>query len=64
MEKGKLEAEQNTLRRQISRRFKTLPAWVDERIEQANQSELERWLDNIIDASTIEAVFESDNSTH
>jgi len=64
MEKGKLEAEQNTLRRQISRRFKTLPAWADERIEQAGQSELEQWLDNIIDAPTIEAVFESDNSTH
>ncbi|WP_341328300.1 cytosolic protein [Methylotuvimicrobium sp. KM2] len=63
-EKGKLEAEQNTLRRQISRRFKTSPAWVDERIAQAGQSELEQWLDNIIDAPTIEAVFESDNSTH
>ena len=64
MEKGKLEAEQYTLRRQISRRFKTLPAWVDERIEKADQGELEQWLDNIIDAPTIEAVFESDNLAH
>lgn len=64
LEKGKLEAEQNTLRRQISRRFKTLPAWAEQRIEQAGQAELEQWLDNIIDAPTLEAVFESDNSMH
>jgi hypothetical protein len=64
IEKGKLEAEQNTLRRQISRRFKTLPAWADDRIAQASRSELEQWLDNIIDAPTIEAVFEPDNLTH
>ena len=45
------------LRRQISRRFKTLPAWADERIAQASQSELERWLDNIIDALAKEVLF-------
>jgi predicted transposase YdaD len=60
---GLLEADQNTLRRLLIRRFKiTLPDWVEQRIAQASQQELEQWLDNIIEAETIEAVLGVEDS--
>jgi hypothetical protein len=62
-EEGLLEADQNTLRRLLIRRFKiTLPDWVEQRIAQASQQELEQWLDNIIEAETIEAVLGVEDS--
>ncbi|GAB4273075.1 MAG: hypothetical protein Kow0065_22060 [Methylomicrobium sp.] len=64
LETGRLKADQNTLRRQLGRRFKTLPGWAEQRIAQASAKELEQWLDNIIDAPTLEAVFELNDSTH
>ena len=62
-EEGVIQGEQSALRRQLSRRFKMLPSWADDRINQASQTELEQWLDNILDASNIEAVFGND-TTH
>ena len=56
-ELGIQTAEQNTLQRLIQRRFKTLPEWAVERITQASSVQLEQWLDNILDATSIEAIF-------
>jgi hypothetical protein len=57
LELGIQTAEQKTLQRQIQRRFKTLPEWAVERITQASSVQLEQWLDNILDATSIEAIF-------
>ena len=57
MELGIQTAEQKTLQRLIQRRFKTLPDWATERITQASSPQLEQWLDNILDAPSIEAIF-------
>jgi hypothetical protein len=62
--KGLIEANQKTLRRLLLRRFKDMPEWVEDRITQATGLELEQWLDNILDATTIDAVFEPDATSH
>ncbi len=62
MELGIQTAEQKTLQRQIQRRFKTLPDWAAERITQASSPQLEQWLDNILDAPSIEAIFTETDS--
>ena len=48
---------QEVLRRQLAQRFGDLPARVEERIERAETDELERWLDRVIPAESLEAVF-------
>ena len=62
MELGIQTAEQKTLQRQIQRRFKNLPDWACERINQATSAQLEQWLDNILDAATIEDTFTNTES--
>jgi len=63
-QEGMVEGEQKTLRRQLIRRFKTLPAWAEERILQGSDKELEKWLDNVLDATTLESVFSEQSSSH
>jgi hypothetical protein len=55
--KGVLEGERKTLHRQLLRRFHILPDWAAERILQGSDTDLEKWLDNVLDATTIESVF-------
>ena len=64
MLKGMLKGEQKTLRRQLERRFQTLPDWAIERIAQASEAELEQWLDNILDATSIDVVFTEPTAAH
>jgi hypothetical protein len=59
IQQGLLQGEASVLRRQLARRFASLPAWVDERLEHAKQKELERWADRILDARRLEDVFGS-----
>jgi len=63
-QEGMVEGEQKTLRRQLIRRFKTLPTWAEERILQGSDKELEKWLDNVLDATTLESVFSEQSSSH
>jgi hypothetical protein len=58
IEQGQLSAERKTLQRQISKRFGEITTYFQKRIETAEPSQLERWLDNILDAETIEQVFQ------
>jgi len=58
-QQGRQEGESSLLRRQLVRRFGPLPAWVDARIEDANTSELEAWAFRILEADSLEAVFET-----
>ena len=62
--KGVLKGEQKILRRQLERRFQTLPDWAIERIAKASEAELEQWLDNILDATSIDVVFTETTAAH
>ncbi|MEI6066724.1 MAG: cytosolic protein [Methylococcaceae bacterium] len=64
LEQGVLKGEQKTLRRLILRRFQTIPDWAIDRISQASEIELEQWLDNVLDATTLEAVFTDLSAAH
>lgn len=64
MEKGMLKGEQKILRRQLERRFQTLPDWAIELIAQASEAEFEQWLDNILDATSIDVVFTEPTAAH
>ena len=55
-QKGRQEEVASILTRLLQRRFGELPAWVGEKIAQAESSTLEAWTLRILDASTIESV--------
>ena len=57
-EEGRTEIAQRTLERQLTRRFGPLPPDAVDRIHHAALPQLETWLDRIIDAPTLQAVFE------
>ena len=57
LHEGRLEGEARTLVRQLTRRFGELPGWVGERLAQASEAELERWLDAVLDAPSLAQVF-------
>ncbi len=57
VEKGILRGEASLLRRQLTRRFDALPAWAEQRLEQASRTELEAWAERVLDALTLEDVF-------
>lgn len=50
--------QRSTLKRQIQRRFGDLPSDYLNKIDQAGEAQLVDWLDNILDAETIEQVFQ------
>ncbi|MCP4347771.1 MAG: DUF4351 domain-containing protein [Desulfobacterales bacterium] len=56
---GKKEGEVLVLKRQISRRFGTVPVWAEDRLKQAEQKDLEIWIDRILDAGSVEEVFKN-----
>ena len=64
MQKGVVEGEKKTLRRLLLRRFMMIPDWAEERILQGSDEELEKWLDNVLDAATLESVFTEQSSSH
>jgi hypothetical protein len=53
LEKGRGHA----LTRQLTRRFGLLPEWVAPQVQQASATQLDTWLDRVLDAPTLEAVF-------
>jgi hypothetical protein len=55
--KGRHLGEVNLLRRQLERRFGLLPSWVDERLEEASEAQLEHWADRVLECATLEGVF-------
>jgi predicted transposase YdaD len=58
LEQGVQRGEAKLLRRQLTRRFGPLPAWVDQRLEQASLTELESWAELVLDSPALEAVFD------
>lgn len=57
MQRGMTRGAAKTLRRLLARRFETLPAWVDERLETAEAEQLEAWTDRLLDARSLDEVF-------
>lgn len=57
-EEGLQKGKGEILIRQLQKRFSSLPAKIEEKISQATESELEQWADNILDAGTLEDVFQ------
>jgi predicted transposase YdaD len=55
---GKAEGEAALLRRQLERRFGPLPEWAVSRLQSADTTVLETWGVRLIDASSLEEVFE------
>jgi len=54
---GRLQGELAVLRRQIAKRFGSVPSWVDERLLKLPIAELEDLSVKIIDAKTIDELF-------
>jgi len=58
-DEGEQQGERKLLRRQLRRRFGLLPPEADERIGRASRRDLESWAENVLDASTLDEVFDS-----
>ena len=56
--KGLREGEARLLLRLLASRFGDLPQWVQERVQQAEVSQLERWGERLLDARTLADLFE------
>jgi hypothetical protein len=54
---GKKEAEILMLGKLVARRFGTVPVWAEDRLRQAEEKELEIWMDRILDAGSVEELF-------
>ena len=55
---GRLEEASRLVRRLLMLRFGGLPDWAEDRLRQASTTDLERWADRILEAATLETVFE------
>lgn len=58
IEQGIQKGERLVLTRQLAQRFGELPQWVSSRLEQASLTEVETWLGRILEAKTLEEIFQ------
>ena len=58
MQQGRVEGERAVLERLLRRRFGSLSPQIAERLSQASAADLETWAENVLDAETLEDVFE------
>ena len=56
-QRGRMEGERKLLERQLRRKFGTLSSVVDARLSKASATDLEAWGDNVLDADSIDEVF-------
>ncbi|MBA1264514.1 DUF4351 domain-containing protein [Stutzerimonas stutzeri] len=57
IQQGMQQGEVTVLSRLLVRRFGTLTPEIEQRLQQADTKELERWAENILDAETLDDVF-------
>jgi len=57
MKKGFLRCGHDLLLRQLKRKFRAVPTHYQNLVEQADETKIYRWSENIIDAKTLEEVF-------
>jgi hypothetical protein len=58
LERGRATEARTILERLLTRRFGALPVAAQTRLEQASLEEMETWLERVLDADTLTAVFE------
>ena len=56
---GRAEGERALLERQLLRRFGMLPPVIGAQLSAASEAELEAWADRVLDAATLDEVFET-----
>ena len=61
MNRGRVEGERALLRRQLRRRFGPLSPETVARVDQASARDLECWAENVLDAGTLDEVFDSNH---
>ena len=59
MERGRVDGERTVLERQLRRRFGSLSPEVEARVAGASAVDLETWADEVLDANTLDDVFNS-----
>ena len=59
LEQGRVDGERAVLERLLLRRFGALSPEVEDRVAKASASDLEAWADNVLDAETLDDVFNS-----
>jgi hypothetical protein len=59
VQEGMHLGESKLLRRQLVRRFGPLPDWVEQRLEEAKESDLEYWAERVLECTSLEEVFGS-----
>jgi predicted transposase YdaD len=57
-QEGLTLAKTATLTRLLTRRFGELPDWASKRVQEASGEQIDAWLDRILDAPTLQAVFD------
>jgi len=57
---GRKEGEARMLSKLMTRRFGKVPVWAENRLKQAEEKELEIWIDRILDAGSVEEIFRLD----
>ena len=60
-QQGIEQGERTLLRRLLGRRFGLLPPNAEERIGRASTRDLESWAENVLDAGTLDEVFDSNH---
>ena len=59
MRQGRVEGERVVLERQLRRRFGPLSPAIAQRLHGASAADLETWAENVLDADTLDDVFDS-----
>ena len=57
MAEGRVHGESHTLTRILERRFGHLPETIRAKIASADASALDRWVDQVVDATSLDAIF-------
>ena len=58
MQQGMQQGEAKMLRLMLERRYGPLPSWVDQRLEQAGQRDLEAWATRVFECEKLDDVFD------
>ena len=57
IQKGVVQGEQKLISRQLTKKFGSLPVWVNEKLLLASPEQLDIYGDRLLDAETLEQVF-------
>ena len=57
IEQGVVQGEQKLISRQLTKKFGSLPVWVNDKLLSASPEQLDIYGDRLLDAETLEQVF-------